>query len=107
MESESIIVGGEESGGIALQGFIPERDGILIILYFLEMLAKTGKSVDQLLQELYAEYGERYFRRIDLKETRDGNYVVGGYSDSPAGCANGRGTSAARRGSRRRTARGR
>jgi phosphomannomutase len=67
MQREPFLIGGEESGGIALQGFIPERDGILIILYFLEMLAKTGKTVDQLLQELYAEYGERYFRRIDLK----------------------------------------
>ncbi len=67
MQREPFLIGGEESGGIALQGFIPERDGILIILYFLEMLAKTGKSVDQLLKELYAEYGERYFRRIDLK----------------------------------------
>jgi phosphoglucomutase len=67
MQREPFLIGGEESGGIALKGFIPERDGILLILYFLEMLAKSGKSVDRLLQELYAEYGERYFRRIDLK----------------------------------------
>ncbi len=67
MQREPLLIGGEESGGIGLQGFIPERDGILIILYFLEMLAKTGKSVEQLLAELYEEFGPRHFRRVDLK----------------------------------------
>ena len=67
MQREPLLIGGEESGGIGLQGFIPERDGILIILYFLEMLAKTGKGVDQLLTELHEEFGPRHFRRVDLK----------------------------------------
>ena len=43
------IIGGEESGGYAFRGNVPERDGILANLYFLDFMVKTGKKPSELL----------------------------------------------------------
>jgi phosphomannomutase len=60
------IVGGEESGGYAFRGNIPERDGILAPLFFLDFMVQTGKSPSQLLDYLYEVVGARYhYDRID------------------------------------------
>jgi phosphomannomutase len=66
MAAEDVIVGGEESGGLAVKGHIPERDGIWIGLIILEFMAKTGKSVKQLIQEVYDLVGPFSFDRDDL-----------------------------------------
>lgn len=65
METDAII-GGEESGGYGFRGHIPERDGILSGLYFLDMMARTGKTPSQLLRALYDKVGEHYYDRIDI-----------------------------------------
>jgi phosphomannomutase len=77
MIEEDVLVGGEESGGIAIRGHIPERDGIWIGLTILEFMAKSGKSIKELVAEVYAEIGEFAFQRIDLKltETQKTNIV--------------------------------
>ncbi len=69
MVTENVLVGGEESGGIAIKGFIPERDGIWIGLTLWEFMAKTGKSLDQLIQEVYDIVGSFAMGRIDLHIT--------------------------------------
>jgi phosphomannomutase len=66
MAQEDVIVGGEESGGLAVKGHIPERDGIWIGLMILEFMAKTGKSVKQLIQEVYDVVGAFNCDRDDL-----------------------------------------
>ena len=66
MAEEDVIVGGEESGGLAVKGHIPERDGIWIGLLILEFMAKTGKSLEELIQEVYAKVGPFAFDRDDL-----------------------------------------
>ena len=66
MIDEDVLLGGEESGGIAIKGHIPERDGIWMGLVIWEYMAKTGKSLDDLIQEVYAIVGEFAFERIDL-----------------------------------------
>lgn len=66
MAKESVIVGGEESGGLAVKGHIPERDGIWIGLILLEFMAKTGKSLQQLIQTIYEKVGSFAFDRDDL-----------------------------------------
>jgi phosphomannomutase len=66
MAKETVIVGGEESGGLAVSGHIPERDGIWIGLMILEFMAKTGKSLRQLIQEVYDKVGAFSFDRDDL-----------------------------------------
>jgi phosphomannomutase len=52
MLTESVLIGGEESGGISIQGHIPEGDGVLMGLLLVEMIAATGKTLGQLLDEL-------------------------------------------------------
>ncbi len=60
------MVGGEESGGYAFRGSVPERDGILAALFFLDFMVQTGKSPSQLLEYLYEVVGARYFYdRVD------------------------------------------
>jgi phosphomannomutase len=66
MAEEDVITGGEESGGLAVKGHIPERDGIWIGLMILEFMAKTGKSLKQLIGEVYDMVGSFAFDRDDL-----------------------------------------
>jgi phosphomannomutase len=66
MLHENVIVGGEESGGIAIAGHVPERDGIYIGLTILEMMARSGKKLTALIQEMYDLVGAFSFRRSDL-----------------------------------------
>ncbi len=69
MLKEDVLVGGEESGGIAVKGHIPERDGIWNGLLIWEMMARTGKSLRELIDEVYAITGPFAFERSDLHIT--------------------------------------
>ncbi len=66
MVTEDVLVGGEESGGIAIKGHIPERDGIWMGLTIWEFMAKSGKNLKQLIQEVYDITGTFWFERNDL-----------------------------------------
>jgi phosphomannomutase len=66
MLKEDILLGAEESGGIGVKGHIPERDGVLNSLLFLEAIISSGKRPSELLRELHREFGEFYFGRRDL-----------------------------------------
>ena len=66
MLKEDVLLGGEESGGVAIKGHIPERDGVWMGLVIWEYKAKTGKSLDDLIKEVYDLVGEFAFERIDL-----------------------------------------
>jgi phosphomannomutase len=59
------LIGGEESGGYAFQGHIPERDGIVAGLYLLDFVVQTGKTPSQLLDHLFDLVGPHYYERID------------------------------------------
>ena len=67
MLTEDILMGGEESGGIAVAGHIPERDGIYNGIIIWEAMVKTGKSLRELIQEIYDITGSFAFERRDLK----------------------------------------
>lgn len=71
MSREDVLVGGEESGGLAVKGHIPERDGIWIGLVILEFMAKSGKSLKQLIQEVYDRVGSFHCDRDDLHISND------------------------------------
>lgn len=66
MLREDILIGAEESGGIGVRGHIPERDGVLNSLLFLEAVVASGKTPTELVTELHREFGEFYFGRRDL-----------------------------------------
>ena len=66
MESEPIIVGGEESGGLSVKGHVPEKDGILACLLMAELIATEKKPLGQILKELEKRTGEFHTDRINL-----------------------------------------
>ncbi len=66
MTETNALIGGEESGGYAFRGNVPERDGILAGLYMLDFMVRTGKKPTQLLAMLFDKLGGEYFYdRID------------------------------------------
>ncbi len=66
------LIGGEESGGYAFRGNVPERDGILAGLYLLDFMVKSGRRPSQLLELLFQELGQEYFYdRVDSPFTGD------------------------------------
>jgi phosphomannomutase len=71
MAGGNVLVGGEESGGIAAMGHIPERDGIYIGLLIVEMMVKRGKSLSALVDELLEEFGPHYNYRDDIHIRED------------------------------------
>ncbi len=71
MTKEDILVGGEESGGLAVKGHIPERDGVWMGLLVFEFMARTGKTLKGLVQEVYKEVGAFAFDRDDLHITEE------------------------------------
>jgi alpha-D-glucose phosphate-specific phosphoglucomutase len=61
------LLGGEESGGYAFRGHVPERDGILAGLYILDLMVRMGKTPSQLIEHLYSQVGAHYYDRIDSR----------------------------------------
>jgi phosphomannomutase len=59
------MIGGEESGGYAFRGNVPERDGILAGIYFLDMMVRLKKKPSELLQILFDKVGAHYYDRVD------------------------------------------
>jgi len=59
------LIGGEESGGYAFRGHVPERDGILAGLYLVDMMVRLGQSPSELVQTLFAKVGAHYYDRVD------------------------------------------
>lgn len=71
MIREDVLLGGEESGGIAVKGHIPERDGIWMGLIIWEFMALSGKTLDELINEVYTIVGAFKFERSDLHITEE------------------------------------
>lgn len=67
MVAENALMGGEESSGFGYRGHLPERDGILSGIYFLDFMAKLKKTPSELLDYLYSKVGPHYYERIDLE----------------------------------------
>ncbi len=65
IETDALIAG-EESGGFAFRGHLPERDGILSGLYIFDLMARRGKDLPALIEELFAKVGPHYYDRIDI-----------------------------------------
>lgn len=71
MVSGNVLLGGEESGGLAVQQHIPERDGLYIGLMVTEMMVASGKPLSRLVQELHEEFGQHHNWRHDLHTTEE------------------------------------
>lgn len=68
MRNNKVIIGGEDSGGLSIQGHIPEKDGLIANLLILEAMSASGKTLSELQEEIYALAGCHFYTdRIDLK----------------------------------------
>ena len=67
MLETNAMIGGEESGGYAFHGHVPERDGILAGLYLLDMMVRLNCKPSQLLDILFRKIGAHYYDRIDTR----------------------------------------
>jgi alpha-D-glucose phosphate-specific phosphoglucomutase len=66
ISQDKIIIGGEESAGLSIKGHVPEKDGILACFLVAEMVAREGKPVGQLLEELYQRVGRFITKRENI-----------------------------------------
>jgi phosphomannomutase len=66
METQDVIAGGEEAGGMGVKGYIPERDGSVAGLLLLEMMAYRNKDILKILDETEKQFGKYYYLREDL-----------------------------------------
>ena len=86
MVHEDVLVGGEESGGIAVKGHIPERDGIYDGLALYEFMTTTGKTLKELIREVYDIVGPFVYERADMHIDNDlknkiiNTAISGGYT---------------------------
>lgn len=71
MKKKDVLVGGEETGGVAFKGYIPERDGILSGALILEMMVMRGKKLEKILEGIDKEYGTYEYRRLDMRVPDD------------------------------------
>jgi len=76
MMQEDAIIGGEESGGYGFRGHMPERDGILAGIYFLDFMLQTGKTPSQLLDYLYSKVGPHYYQRRDFSFPKEQRQAI-------------------------------
>jgi len=81
ISKNQIVLGGEESAGLSIGGHVPDKDGILACLLVAEMVAVTGKSLQELLADLYGRVGEFHTRRINLTLTPE---LAAGYAEKVA-----------------------
>lgn len=66
ISEDRLVIGGEESAGLTIKGHVPEKDGILACLLVAEMVAREGKSVTEMLDNLYSEVGTVLTRRVNI-----------------------------------------
>lgn len=66
MQEGEVLIGGEESGGIGLKGYLPERDGVVNGLLLLEAMAVARKKLPAIMDELESRFGSWHYGRRDL-----------------------------------------
>jgi alpha-D-glucose phosphate-specific phosphoglucomutase len=67
MMTQDVLIGGEESGGISIKGHIPEGDGILFGLLLVELVAASGATLAELVDDLHADVGPAHYARRDMR----------------------------------------
>jgi phosphomannomutase len=70
MLKEDILIGGEESGGISIRGHIPEGDGVLIGLLLVELVAASGLTLHEMVEDILKKHGPAFYERTDLRLSR-------------------------------------
>lgn len=72
MMEKDALLGGEESGGFAFRGHIPERDGILAGLMIADMIVDYQMPLSRILDHLFELVGPHAYNRHDIRFDREG-----------------------------------
>ena len=83
IRDNEIVIGGEESAGLSLRGHVPDKDGVLACLLVAEMVAVEGKTLGQLLADLYRRVGEFHTARKNLRLSTELAAKIGAKLASP------------------------
>lgn len=73
---KEVLIGGEESGGIGIPRYLPERDGMLNSLLLANAMADEKKSLGRIVADLQHEFGPHYYGRRDLHIADDIKYAA-------------------------------
>jgi phosphomannomutase/UTP-glucose-1-phosphate uridylyltransferase len=76
MIEHDALLGGESSGGITIRGHILGKDGVLASALIIEMMARTGKHISNLLHEIYGLTGRLYAIEENVPATPEMRIVV-------------------------------
>jgi phosphomannomutase len=84
------LLGGEESGGYAFRGHVPERDGILAGLFLLDYVVQSGRTPTELVEHLFEMVGPHFYDRLDLDFPQEerGNITARLHAHAPTKLAN-------------------
>jgi phosphoglucomutase len=66
LDAGKATICGEESAGTG-SDHVREKDGLWAVLLWLNVIAATGKSVDQIAREHWARFGRNYYARHDYE----------------------------------------
>lgn len=90
--SRDVIIGGEESGGLAVSEFLPERDALMTACLLLEYLAVNGFSLDDAISDLRKRFGSLHYKREDreIKNMKQGRELLDRLKESPPDAIAGR-----------------
>lgn len=76
MVENNALLGGESSGGLTIRGHILGKDGIFACALIVEMLARTGRKVSALMNDVYEMVGRLYFMEESLPATPEMRVAV-------------------------------
>ena len=76
MKRHDVLLAGESSGGLSIRGHILGKDGIFACALVVEMMARTGRSIVDMLEEIYAITGRLVSREVNLSATPDMKVIV-------------------------------
>ncbi len=76
MVEHGALLGGESSGGLTIRGHILGKDGIFASALVVEMLARTGTKISELLSAIYAITGRLYLAEETFPATPEMRVAV-------------------------------
>ena len=76
MKAHNVLLAGESSGGLTIRGHILGKDGIFACALVVEMMARTGRSIAAMLEEIHGKIGKLVGREINLPATPEMKVIV-------------------------------
>lgn len=76
MKAHNVLLAGESSGGLTIRGHILGKDGIFACALVVEMIAKTGRTIAEMLETIHNIIGRLASREVNLPATPEMKMIV-------------------------------